>query len=145
MALPVEGTILVLTGIGIPLWSARGLTQTLTIIPEANQVTRDINGNSMNLGQVQFQKYESKISCTDFRVPAIDGLWPGAEVTIDCVSELCYPLYGQRQRDAVEGSERQEGEFIHYRPILQMVFLGFDTSTPEWDARVSWAMDFTEV
>ena len=138
-------TDLVIVGLGIPRWAARGLTQTLTPIEQARQVTRDINGRSMNLGQVQFQKYATTITCTDQRTPAFDGIWPGEEVVMDCIAELCYPLYGTPQRAVVEGSERQEGEYIFYRPILQMVFLGFNTSTPEWEGRVTWQMEFEEV
>lgn len=145
MVLPPEGTLLVIRGMGVPLFSARGLTQTLTPISQANQVTRDINGTAMNMSQPQFQKYATKISCNDFRVPAVDGVWPGMEFEIECVSELCHHIYAARGRDAVEGSEWQDGEFIHYRPLLSVVFLGFDTNTPEWDARVAWAMDFEEV
>jgi len=64
-------TLLVMSTIGVPLYSARGLTQTLTPVSEAKPTPRrTINGELRWLGLTQMQKYESTISCTDQEAPA---------------------------------------------------------------------------
>ena len=138
-------TLLVLEGIGIPRWSARALTERFTIIDAANGVTRTINGRGVNWSQTQFRKYNLTITCLDQRIAAFDGIWPGAEVWIDCVTELAYPVYNSPGRMVVDDSERQEGDFIFYRPRLNCLFLGFSGDTPEWEGRAGWEANFTEI
>jgi hypothetical protein len=138
-------TLLVLEGPGIPLYSARGLTQTLEPIAVGNQIRRTVNGNLINLAPTQFRKYASKITCTDQRTPAIDGLWIGAIVTVDCVSELAYLTEGgSPTRTVVEGSERVEGLHSFYRPQLTMMVVGLNTSTEEYGVQVTWGIDLEE-
>lgn len=146
MPTPVDNdyTLLVLDGMGVPLYSARGLTQTLTPISAANNVRRTVNGGTIDLSYEQFRKYSSKISCTDHRTPAIDGIWPGMEVTIACVAELAYASSATPQRTAVSGSERIEHGFTFYRPVLDMVVLGYETQTDEYGATISWSLDLEE-
>jgi hypothetical protein len=43
---------------------------------------RTINGELHDLSLPQFRKYRSTISCTDKSIPAIDGVFPGTEVTV---------------------------------------------------------------
>lgn len=142
-----QDTILVLNGIGINRWAFRGLTETLRPIPEAAAgLTRSINGTKLNWTQPQFQKFALTLTCTDFRMPPFDGVWPGAEVTVDCVSEFVYPTsVGSPGRTAVPGSTRVEGSFTLYRPRLDCVFLGFNEATSEWAADVAWEAEFEEI
>jgi hypothetical protein len=58
-----DDTLLVLTGIGIPDYSARGLTQTLEPIEAALSQRRTVNGGLKDLSFAQFRKYKSSISC----------------------------------------------------------------------------------
>ena len=138
-------TTLVISGLGIPRWAARTLTESLKLIDAATQVTRSINGAALNWSQPQFQKYELTITCTDQRVLAFDGIEAGTEVIIDIVTELAYPAYGSPSREVVPDSEREEGDFVFYRPRLTMLFLGFSSDTPEWEGRAGWQARFTEV
>jgi hypothetical protein len=138
-------TILNLQGLGVPSWSARGLTETLTLIEAAAQITRSINGKVLNWSQPQFRKYRITLSCTDQRVLAFDGIWPGAEVIIDCVTELAYPVGGTPERTPVGGSERTEGSFVFYRPQIWCFFVGFNTNTPEYEATPGWEARFEEI
>ncbi len=66
----------------------------------------------------QFRKYKSSISCRDQEPPAIDGVWPGHVVTVECVAELSYPTGGSPARPVVSGSTRTQGGFVFYRPQL---------------------------
>jgi len=140
-----DETLLILSGMGIPLYSARGLTQTLEPIEASANLRRTINGNLRDLSFEQFRKYKTKISCTDQRAPAIDGIFAGMEVEVHCVHELCYPLSGSAQRTAVSGSERTEGDFVFYRPVLTMLITGVQSATDEYNADVQWELELEEV
>lgn len=140
-----DSTLLELAGIGIPPYSARGLTQTLEPIDAAGNVVRAIDGSLLDLSYAPFQKYKSSISCTDQTPPACDGLWPGKVVTVSCAAELSYPDGGAGPlRPAVPGSERLEAGFQFYRPVLTMRVMSFSVSTDEWGAAISWTMELEE-
>lgn len=137
-------TLLRLTGIGVPPYSSRGLQQTLEPIDQAANLRRNLNGQLLDLSIVEFQKYKSTISGTDQKAPAVDGNWPGKIVEVDCISELVYPEYGTPQRPVVDGSSYDEAGFTHYRPRLTMMVTGFNITTDEWGAQVSWQMTLEE-
>jgi len=138
-------TLLVISGIGVPPFSARGLTQTLEPIAAAANVRRTVNGALVNLAPTQFQKYRSRISCTDMASPAVDGVFPGLTVTVDCVAELAYLTSGgSPQRTIVSGSSYIDGSFTFYRPRLTKKIVGFSISTDEYGAAVAWTMDLEE-
>jgi len=143
MAVPL--TLLELSGIGVAPYATRGATQTLAPIQQAASMLRTVNGDLDDLGLEQFQKFSSTISCNDQLSPACDGVWPGREVTVSCVTELCYKTVGGTpSRTAVAGSSRTEGDFTYYRPQLVMRVLSFSLSTDEWGAQVGWNMSLEE-
>jgi len=137
-------TLLVLSGIGVPPYSARGLTQTLEPIEAAGNLRRTINGKLKDLSVDQFKKYHSSITGIDHNPPAVDGVWEGKVVTVDCVAELCYPEGGSPARTVVDGSSRTENGFVFYRPRLTMIVTGFSSNQDEWQASVNWTMDLEE-
>jgi hypothetical protein len=140
-----DDTLLVLSGIGVPDYSARGLTQTLEPIEAAAQLRRSINGDLLDLSYGPFRKYKSTISCQDQEPPAVDGVWPGRVITVDCVAEFSYPAGGSPARPVVSGSARTEGAFVFYRPQLRMLVTGFSMSRDEYGAAVSWQLQLEEV
>ncbi len=139
-------TILVLSGIGIPLYSARGLTQTLDPIPASIHLERAVDGSLLDFSIPEMRKYMSKINCSDQEVPAIGGIWTGAIVSVDCVPELAFPtaLPWMQERTAVEGSTRTDGDFTFYRPRLTMKVTGFNVLKNEYGAIVAWTLDLEE-
>jgi hypothetical protein len=139
-------TVLTLSGVGVPPWSARGLTQTLEPIDAAAQLRRTVNGALRDLGYAPFRKYRSTISCADQEPPAVDGVWPGRSVTVACVAELSFlTSSGSPSRPVVAGSERTEGDFTLYRPHLTMLVTEFSISRDEYNATVSWQLQLEEV
>lgn len=138
-------TLLHLIGMGVPLYSGRALLQTLTPIAAASDLRRTINGELDDLSYAQFRKYASKITCTDQRTPALDGIWTGQHLTVWCVQELAYPESGSPQRPEVSGSSRTENGFVFYRPILEMRVTDFSDQTDEWNADVAWELDLEEI
>ena len=63
-----DETTLVLSGIGVPPYCARGLTQTLAPIEAAGSQRRTVNGTLVDLSLTQFRKYRSTISrCSQSR------------------------------------------------------------------------------
>ena len=145
MALDDTGTLLTITVIGVPFYSGRGLTQSLDPIPASMVTERDINGTLVNLAPSGFQKYLTKIIGKDMRGFAVDGIWPGQIVTIECVAELFYPVAGSPGRSVVGGSQVTEGDHVRYRPSLTMMIVAFTTTKDEWGNITDWELDCEEV
>ena len=140
-------TVLVISGAGIPPYAARGLTQTLEPVAASVVPRRTVNGTLVNLAPSQFRKYRSIISCRDTLPPAVDGVWPGATITVDCVSELSYLTSGGSPgRTVVPGSSRTEGVHTFYRPRLTMMVVApWQAVTDEAGALVEWQLPLEEV
>lgn len=138
-------TVLSLVGMGVPPYSARGLTQSLTPIGEAAHLARTINGELLDLSYEPFQKYRSTITGADQRPPAVDGVWPGKLVIVDCISELTVlggPPFGREPVDYT--SIRSENGFSTYRPRLVMMVTNWTMEGDEWAAGVTWTLDLEE-
>lgn len=84
-----DTTDLVISGDGVPPYSATGIRQTLEPIASAAPV-RTVNGGLLNLVPPQFRKFKTTLSCTSSQPPAFAGLWPGSVVDIDCIEEVGY-------------------------------------------------------
>jgi hypothetical protein len=138
-------TVLALSGIGVPPYSARGLSQTLEPIDQAANLQRTINGSLLDLSSPSFRKYKSTVTGSDQRPPSCDGLWPGQQVVVDCVAELAYHEPGTPQRPGVAGSSFSEAGFTYYRPQLTMIVTTFQLSKDEWGATIGWTMTLEEV
>lgn len=140
-----DTTVLSLVGVGVTPYSARGLTQTLNPISASAQLRRTVNGALINVASTQHRKYSSTISCTDQQAPALNGIWPGAAVTVDCVAELAYPEGGAADRPVVPNSQRTESGFVFYRPRLSMLVTGYSQSLDEYGAVATWQLELEEV
>lgn len=141
-----EFTLLHLTGMNMPPYSARGLTQTLEPIDAALNLDRTINGELDDNSFPQFRKYKTTITGKDQEPPALEGVWPGMIIFVDCISELCFVTAdGEALRPVVAGSQRTEDAFTFYRPHLEMRVTGFSTSTDEWNADVAWTLTAEEI
>jgi len=143
--LPAEGTLLLLSTMGIPLYSTRQAVQTLFPIDQAKQTRRTINGELIDISLVKFQKYGSKISCTDKNPPAFDSVWPGKVVVVSCIAELGYSAAGAAGRPVVSGSTRSVGGFTFYRPMLTMLVTSSSLEGDEWPHDYPWELDLEEV
>lgn len=142
-----DDTILVMDEIGVPLYSARGLTQTLTPSPEAKpNPRRTINGEGRSMALAQMQKYDSTITCKDQSAPALDNVWPGMTVVVSCIQELGYPTAtGTAQRTAVAASERTTADgFTYYRPKITFIVLDKDEGYDEWPHDYQWKLTLRE-
>ncbi len=138
-------TLLTLAGVSVPPYSARGLTQTLEPIEASVQLKRTVNGALADLSYEPFRKYKSTISCQDQEPPAVDGVWPGQIVTVECVAELCFVTAGgSPTRLPVVDSERVEGDFTFYRPTLTMRVTGLSVTRDEYGSAVSWQLQLEE-
>lgn len=144
--MPAQGfsTLLVISGAGLPPYSARGLTQSLGYIQQAVQQRRTINGKMLDLSLEQFQLFTTTISGADQRPPF--AYKPGTVVQVDCLSFLPYKTSGgSPERDTVPGSVIVEGDWTYYRPRLQMMCGPISISEEEWAAGVSWSMTLEEL
>ena len=142
-------TLLVMSPIGVPLYSCRGLTQTLTPVAEAKPTPRrTINGELRWLGLTQMQKYESVISCTDQDAPRLDGIWPGQAVLVNCVCELAYITSGGSPgRTVVPGTTPRETSdgFTYYLPQIAFMVVDYNQSMAEYEHDYQWQLTLREV
>ena len=141
---PNSQTALVISVMGVPFYSARGLSQTLEPIDASKNMRRSINGILTNVAHQQFSKYKSKITCTDMRAPAMDGIWPGLTVVVDCVAYLAYPIGGTPHRTVIAGSQFTEGSYVFYLPRLTMLITTSTMQMDEWAGTVPWELDLEE-
>ncbi len=137
-------TLLVLSGHGVQPYSARGLTQSLDPIDAAAANRRSINGTLHDFSQPQFRKYKSTVSCADQLAPALEGIWPGQTLTVDCVAELSYKTAGGSPSRTVVAS-RVDGDFTFYRPRLTMKVMTYTQSEDEYGRAVQWSLELEEV
>jgi hypothetical protein len=140
-------TLLTISGVGGFQYQARGLTQTLSVIKQAEQQVRTINGGLLDISNHAFRKYASKISCMDVDAPPLDNLFPGTIVTVDCAVNLCYLTGnpGSPARPEVSGSSYIRGAYTFYRPVLTMMVMAPSQSFDEWKADNSWELSLEEV
>ena len=145
-ALPSDfQTVLTISGIGIAPSSARALHETLKPIEATQKLARTVNGVAIDISPPQMRKYAISIQCNDMNAPAIDGIWPGMQLTIGCASELSFPTGGSAGRPMVPGSLRFEGSYSFYRPQLVVLVTSFSVERDEWGAAISWQLDGEEL
>jgi len=146
MVSQTDPTVLRITTDIIPPYSSRGLTQTLQPIDQASQNKRTVNGKLVDTSFSGFHKYASQITGNDQMPPAIDGVWPGLQIVVDCVSELSYKtIGGAPARTVVTDSSYVEGLFTFYRPRLTMRVMNFSIQRGEYDRVIGWSLDLEEV
>jgi hypothetical protein len=142
-------TLLVMSTIGVPLYSARGLTQTLTPVSEAKPTPRrTVNGELRWLGLSQMQKYESVISCTDQQAPRFDGIWPGQAVLVNCVCELAYITSGgSAGRTVVPGTTPRTTPdgYTYYYPQIAFMVTDYNQSMDEYAHDYQWQLSLREI
>lgn len=139
-------TILALSGMGVPPYSARGLTQTLEPIQASQNMLRTVNAVLTDISADQFRKYKSTITGADQDPPALEGKWPGMSLVVDCIPELSYITFSDLpDRVVVSGSLREEGDFTFYRPRLTMLIVNFVISKDEYGVQTGWTLELEEV
>lgn len=140
----MSDTDLVLTGIGISPFSARGLRDNLRPI-DSGDLRRDVNGALVDVTDTRFRKYLVSITGSDQEPPGFDGIWRGMPVTVDALSKLSYPTGGSPGRTVVPGSSVVNGAFTVYRPRLAMLVADWTLDRDEWGAVIGWSLDLEEV
>ena len=142
----MSDTVLIITGPGVPPYSARGLQQVLTPIDQAKQTRRTVNGALRDVSAIQMRKYSSQITCTDQLPPSFASLWPGMNVTVECAAELACLQATPLERPAVDGSiVLIDDVYLFYRPRLEMRVITFTETVDEYGRTVQWELDLEEV
>jgi hypothetical protein len=78
--------------------------------------------------------------------PALDQLWVGMPVIVDCHVELAYLTVGGGPfHAAVPGSARVDGAFTYYRPQFNMLIVDLQIERQEWAAVVDWSLVLEEI
>lgn len=150
-----SGSILVLySPMGLPFYSSRDLDQTIEAIKEKDQSERNLNSNLVNLSiPGLFEKYITRITCTDMNAPMIGGVFQGAQVVIDCCCEIGFPA-SIADADvptlirplATNTSIRNDGNGTKYiYPKLTCLMRGVSYGFKEYPHKYNWALNFEEV
>jgi hypothetical protein len=116
-------TLLAIDGIDFSQYAVRGITMTLTPIDQAASLARDCRGALADISLAQFRQYKVSISCTDHEAPELSDVWPGMDITIDCIPGL--------------GAANTSGDVL---TILAKV-TSWNTSRDEWAAEVAWQLE----
>jgi hypothetical protein len=152
MALDTTGTILTIRDADsaaldlLPLYAARGLSQSMEYIDGAMAQERTVNGELVDLSLSRFRKLRSVISATDVRPPSIDVCRPGRIVVVECACVFRYPTSGGSPgRTPVSGSSFEEGDFTFYRPSVTFMLGKPSNRFEEWEAGNAWAIPMEEI
>lgn len=151
MSLDTTGTILTMStvddgGIVLPLYSARGITQTLEPIDGSMFQARTVNAELVDLSVSRFRLFKSVISASDVRPPSRDDIWPGRKVTVGCAYLLSYPtIGGTPSRTVLTGSDFVEGDFTFYQPLITFMLGKASGNFAEWEADYRWSLSMEEV
>jgi hypothetical protein len=116
-------TLLAIDGIDFSQYAVRGITMTLEPIEQAKNVARDCRGQLTDISLEQFRQYKVSISCTDHEAPELTDVWPGMDITIDCIPGL--------------GAANTTGDVL---TILAKV-TSWNSSRDEWAAEVAWQLE----
>ena len=82
-----QQTNLVIRGGFFPPFSCREAEQTLTPL-QTGELRRTINGELCYIGASRHHKYQTSIKCQDRNIPALQHLWVGAEVEVECLARI---------------------------------------------------------
>jgi hypothetical protein len=167
----MDETRLILSRGGFPPYSARGCNQTLHPI-ETGPMKRTVNGELVYLSAPSHQKYRSVIRCEDQESPALDSLWPGEVIDVQCIQYLwqkieektgtlnriprpdslkvidphqepcLFHLEGQQLR--VE-TDTKGPWYIAYQPILTMRVVSYTLEHHEWQEKSPWVLTLEEL
>lgn len=154
MTEPTIPTQLVLsTPMGVPLYSARGLSQTWTLVEEAKTKPRyTVNGELRYTGNPAIKRYESVITCKDQDAPAFGGIFTDTIVIVDCANEMACPtaLFGAlttgwpSSRNIIESSIRTSGSHTYYRIRAEMMVVDWNTGFDEYPHDYQWQLTLRE-
>jgi len=143
-----------MTTIGVPLYAARGLSQSLTPAAESKPPPRfTVNGELRHLGVSQMRRYDSVITCKDQDAPPFGGLWTGALILVDCVPELSYltttgsPVGEDgwpARREIISGSERVVGLHTYYRIRSEFMVIDWSEGHDEYPHDYQWQLSLRE-
>ncbi|WP_146684187.1 glycine-rich domain-containing protein [Thioclava sediminum] len=152
------------TEIPLPPGAYRFIDFAAKPISASANLRRTIDGNLVNLSDSAFQRLEVDISCSDQKIPALSGLWPGAVLTIHSPSIMTEPGPAVTlARDPVPGSIRaydadgieiaqptgrtlnvSGAAYYEYRPILTVMVTAISSSDKEFKASRSWSITAEE-
>lgn len=134
---------------GVNPFSARALKGTLSPIDAAKGsglLARTVNGTLVDLSAPQMRKYSLEVTGSDQAPPALDGLWVGMVVIVNCFVELAYlTAGGSPTRTPVSGSSRTEGDFTYYSPQFTMMVVEYQQGFEEWAANAPWSLVLEEI
>jgi len=141
-----DDTLLRLTGLGIPPYSARGIVETLTPIDQQGFFARSItSGTLLNLGLSDLQKYRIRLEAEDIRPPAFEAMWRGTELEVELTTVLAVEGSAAPSKPYVEGSVEEADGFTRYRPKLDVMVVDFSLQNDEWEALRRWSLTLEEI
>lgn len=143
-----DTTKLRLNPIGIPPYSARGITEEFTLDGEA-QLARTVNNVLIDLSAEEAEKFKLTITCTDQQMPALAGVRRGMELVVDSATEFTYMTGGSPARPIADTTDdpatRTEGAVTFYRPRLTMRVADYRLNNDEAGAVCGWTLDLIEI
>lgn len=96
----------------IPFYSARGCSQTLEPLHSV-QTFRTLKGDLISFTQESHLKYSSIIECKDIHPLALDGIWPGMSLFVECICLLITPQLTGNQKVCLKRAPVTTSLWVH--------------------------------
>ena len=96
----------------LPFYSARGCSQTLEPLHTVESF-RTIKGDLISFNQESQLKYASVIECKDVHPIALDGIWPGMRLFVECLCLLITPQLDEHQRVRLRRPPVESSLWVH--------------------------------
>ena len=113
----------------IPFYSARGCCQTLEPINPI-QSFRALKGNLVSFNEQSQLKYASVIECKDVHPIALDDIWPGMQLWVECICLLITPQITQNEKIRLKRPPVNHSLWVH-PPEASPSLLPEDCFTPD--------------
>ena len=165
-----DETTLKLGDIYFPVGSARGISQSLEMVSNGD-MRRTVNGNLRDLTRTQNRKFESSINASDTESPAVQNLWRGQELVVECIqpfrqsvspasatatlirTHVPSTVFGRKADNSIVAVTSvvaflatfpEPVIMVEFRPILTMLISDISVDKDEYGAIEGWSVDLEE-
>jgi hypothetical protein len=163
-------TAVSLSSIITPYGSARGITESLSILDNGT-LRRTVNGTLVDTTRVENRKFGYSVKCNDLTSPTLSGVWKGMFVTVESaqsfrqfvnhvqtVTLIRSPVSNTVKGFTSDGTEvsltsvtgttavfASQVDYVTFNPTMDMRVTNYTINNDEYAASEAWQIDLEEV